>query len=103
MGALFSGETDGQIQRIEIALRRTDNFGRVLTAKQAFRELCYHFHGKHPSKNRENKRSRQYIMDLASKKNLTTTNSRKLIDKTLEIRQKNQSPYLKVESNFKSR
>merc|ERR1719191_2310306 len=74
--ALFSDENNGQVQRIETALRRTDDYGRVLTAKEAFRELCYHFHGKHPSKNRLNKRAKQYVRDLTGKKRLTTINFR---------------------------
>lgn len=46
--ALFSNSNkiNEQTQRIEAALRRMDQYGRVLTAKEAFRELCYHFHGK---------------------------------------------------------
>merc|ERR1712187_828775 len=44
-----------RLRYVDGALRRTDEFGRVLTAKEAFREICYHFHGKGPSKNRQHK------------------------------------------------
>merc|ERR1712224_589442 len=65
--ALFSDKClnntpeDQQVLRLETALRRTDEYGRVLTAKQAFRKLCYDFHGKGPSKIREQKRAKKQI------------------------------------------
>jgi U4/U6.U5 tri-snRNP-associated protein 1 len=70
--ALFSGDDESHAWRIEAALRHTDEFGRVLTAKEAFRKLCYHFHGKGPSKNRQKKRVEQYLTEVASKKKLTS-------------------------------
>lgn len=106
--ALFSGlstqvkdESYGQIQRIEAALRRTDDFGRTLTAKEAFRELCYHFHGKKPSKHRQIKRLKQYISDLATGKRLSTTYDRRQNDKILAIRQTRHSPYIVLEGKTK--
>jgi hypothetical protein len=103
--AFFSeeGKNHGQIQRIEAALRRTDKYGRVLTAKEAFRELCYHFHGKYPSKNRQKKLTKQYIMDLAGKHKLTTLYSSMQIEKILEIRQIRQSSYIVIKDNIKTK
>ena len=41
-------------------LDRFDEFGRKLTPKQAFRELCHRFHGIEPGKMKREKRLRQY-------------------------------------------
>lgn len=46
-------------QSIRAALTRKDDFGRILTPKEAFRELSYAFHGKCPSKNTIEKRTRK--------------------------------------------
>lgn len=46
-------------QSIRAALTRKDEFGRILTPKEAFRELSYAFHGKCPSKNTLEKRTRK--------------------------------------------
>jgi U4/U6.U5 tri-snRNP-associated protein 1 len=92
-----SEKNDDKIERLEIALRRTDEYGRILTTKEAFRELCYHFHGKRPSKNRLQKRIKQYVKELASKNFLA---SKVIIERTvkmLEIQQKLCSPHLLVE------
>ena len=39
-----------------VRLERYDEFGRVMTPKEAFRELCHRFHGKAPGKKRMAKR-----------------------------------------------
>jgi hypothetical protein len=36
-----------------------DEFGRRLTPKEAYRQLCWKFHGKRPGKNKMEKRLRQ--------------------------------------------
>jgi len=41
-------------------LDRFDEFGRKLTPKEAFRELCHRFHGIEPGKMKREKRLRQY-------------------------------------------
>lgn len=46
-------------QSIRAALTQKDEFGRILTPKEAFRELSYAFHGKCPSKNTLEKRTRK--------------------------------------------
>lgn len=96
--ALFSNqEKDESSQRIEVALRRTDEYGRILTAKEAFRELCYHFHGKGPSKNRQQRRVKEYIADIANKKRLTSTHQSHEIRKNLEMQEKLRTPYITLE------
>ena len=43
----------------QVALTRKDEYGRILTPKEAFRQLCYRFHGIQPSKGTQEKRRRQ--------------------------------------------
>jgi hypothetical protein len=94
--ALFSvdNEKNEQTMRIETALRQTDEYGRVLTAKEAFRELCYHFHGKRPSQNRHLKRVKEYINDITCKKRLTSVNESQRLGKIYEMQQKTLTPYI---------
>lgn len=100
--ALFSGAGDAQAQRIETALRRLDEFGRVLTPKEAFRELCHKFHGKGSSKNKQEKRLRQYAMELAAKKRLASANDAANLSRLAEVQQKLHTPYLVLEGNLKA-
>jgi hypothetical protein len=87
-------EKNEQTTRIETALRQTDEYGRVLTAKEAFRELCYHFHGKRPSQNRHMKRVKEYINDLTCKKRLTSVDENRRVEKVYEMQKKTLTPYI---------
>ena len=40
---------------------RRDEFGRLLTRKEAFRQLCYGFHGNKPGKRKQEKRLREML------------------------------------------
>uniref|UniRef100_A0A7S1TAE9 SART-1 family protein n=1 Tax=Compsopogon caeruleus TaxID=31354 RepID=A0A7S1TAE9_9RHOD len=53
-------KTDGSSFKLEY----TDEFGRELTPKEAFRQLCYGFHGKGPSKAKQEKKLRQHLDEL---------------------------------------
>merc|ERR1712066_348900 len=86
--------------RIETALRQTDEYGRVLTAKEAFRELCYHFHGKRPSQNRHLKRVKEYINDITCKKRLTSSNEIQRLGKIYEIQQRSQKTKQQQSTNI---
>lgn len=37
---------DRVVRSVEMALTRKDEFGRVMTPKERFRQICYQFHGK---------------------------------------------------------
>ncbi|XP_059313158.1 SART-1 family protein DOT2-like [Lycium ferocissimum] len=52
----------------EIHIERTDEYGRNLTPKEAFRVFCHGFHGKEPGKKKQEKRMRQYQLELKIKK-----------------------------------
>lgn len=53
---------------VEVALTRKDEYGRILTPKEAFRQLCYRFHGIQPSKNSREKRQKKAAEEVAKKK-----------------------------------
>jgi U4/U6.U5 tri-snRNP-associated protein 1 len=47
-----------------VLLERKDEFGRVLTQKEAFREMCYAFHGFKPGRRAQEKRLKKYKEEL---------------------------------------
>lgn len=47
-------------QKFNFKLDKYDEFGRTLTPKEAFRELCWKFHGKAPGAKAKEKRLRKY-------------------------------------------
>ncbi|CAA7024970.1 unnamed protein product [Microthlaspi erraticum] len=44
----------------DIWIKRVDEYGRVLTEKEAFRLLCHGFHGKKPGTRKQEKRKRKH-------------------------------------------
>ncbi|PQQ06020.1 SART-1 family protein DOT2 [Prunus yedoensis var. nudiflora] len=52
-------------QEKDIHIERTDEFGRTLTPKEAFRILSHKFHGKGPGKMKQEKRMKQYQEELS--------------------------------------
>ena len=63
------GRTDNELAaNVEVALTRKDEFGRVMTPKEAFRQFCHNFHGIQPSQNSKEKRLKQAQKDLAQKR-----------------------------------
>lgn len=50
-----------------VRLNYTDDTGRELTAKEAFRLMCHKFHGKGPSKNKRETRMRRELRELRLK------------------------------------
>jgi len=98
---VMENDTDIITKRVEVALKRTDIYGRLLTVKEAFRELCYHFHGKGPSKNRQQKRINQYVHELMTKKKFTSDLITQQTNNILDIQQKLSTPYLVLNRNSK--
>lgn len=56
----------------EINLEYTDDVGRKLDTKEAFRHMCYKFHGKGPGKNKIDKRLKKQELERKMKQALTT-------------------------------
>ncbi|CAN0878384.1 SART-1 family protein DOT2 [Linum grandiflorum] len=53
----------------DIRIERTDEFGRIMTPKEAFRVISHRFHGKGPGKMKQEKRMKQYQEELKLKQN----------------------------------
>eukprot|EP00744_Colponema_vietnamica_P006152 GILI01008953.1.p1 GENE.GILI01008953.1~~GILI01008953.1.p1 ORF type:complete len:624 (+),score=189.37 GILI01008953.1:41-1873(+) len=51
----------------EVHLEYRDEHGRLLTKKEAFRRMCWDFHGKKPSKRKQEKRLKQEMAEAAQK------------------------------------
>ncbi|CAK4702892.1 unnamed protein product, partial [Aphanomyces euteiches] len=68
-----------------VKLDYRDEFGRLLTKKEAFRRISYRFHGHTPGKKKQEKRLKQLKEELAQQKNLGSVEQRM---QTLEKRQK---------------
>ncbi|KAF0694273.1 Aste57867_14843 [Aphanomyces stellatus] len=68
-----------------VKLDYRDEFGRLLTKKEAFRRISYRFHGHTPGKKRQEKRLKQIKEEIAQQKNLGNVAQRM---QTLEKRQK---------------
>jgi U4/U6.U5 tri-snRNP-associated protein 1 len=58
-------EKDKEFATREIKLEYRDKHGRLLTQKEAFRDLCYQFHGHGASKRKEEKRLKQITREQA--------------------------------------
>jgi len=58
---------------VEVALTKKDEFGRILTPKEAFRQLCHDFHGIKPSRNSKEKRAKQVAKELSQRKTASGT------------------------------
>lgn len=56
---------DEELANREIKLEYRDKHGRLLTQKEAYRELCYQFHGHGASKRKEEKRLKQIVREQA--------------------------------------
>eukprot|EP00536_Pseudo-nitzschia_multiseries_P007700 jgi/Psemu1/305151/fgenesh1_kg.183_\ len=58
-------EKDKELAKREIKLEYRDKHGRLLTQKEAYRDLCYQFHGHGASKKKEEKRLKQIALEQA--------------------------------------
>ena len=56
---------DQELANREVKLEYRDNHGRLLTQKEAYRDLCYQFHGHGASKRKEEKRLKQIAREQA--------------------------------------
>ncbi|KAL4162711.1 hypothetical protein PRNP1_003243 [Phytophthora ramorum] len=70
-----------------VKLDYRDEFGRLLTKKEAFRMLSYKFHGQEPGKKKKEKRLKQLKEELKAQKLLSGEGSTKMM-KVLEKKQK---------------
>lgn len=77
---------ESAVIRDGVKLDYHDEFGRVLTKKEAFRQLSYKFHGQKPGKKKQEKRLRQFKDELRMNKLLSGEGASQTM-KALEQRQ----------------
>jgi len=74
-GGRSKSELENSVER---ALTRRDMHGRVLTPKEAFRELCHNFHGIFPSKDKQERQMQKDAEAAAAKRAATSENPESL-------------------------
>lgn len=85
----------------EINLERLDEFGRVLTPKQAFRLLSHKFHGKGPGKMKQEKRMKQYHDELKQKQLTSSEVFPQSLERMREAQAQLKTPYLVLSGHVK--
>ncbi|KAL3644247.1 ESCRT II complex subunit Dot2 [Castilleja foliolosa] len=85
----------------EIRIDRTDEYGRILTPKEAFRQLSHTFHGKGPGKTKQEKRMRQYQEELKVKQMKNSDTPSLSVERMREAQAQLQTPYLVLSGNVK--
>eukprot|EP00002_Diphylleia_rotans_P034256 TRINITY_DN7342_c0_g6_i2.p1 TRINITY_DN7342_c0_g6~~TRINITY_DN7342_c0_g6_i2.p1 ORF type:complete len:387 (+),score=127.68 TRINITY_DN7342_c0_g6_i2:1248-2408(+) len=100
---LYGGRTKDKIDesygpsstgKKEIRLEQRDEFGRILTPKEAFRALSYKFHGRRPGKRAQEKRTRKLEEQMKLEK-IANDGTKSVTMELLKVQQdKAQVPYM---------
>ncbi|KAD3337475.1 hypothetical protein E3N88_32995 [Mikania micrantha] len=85
----------------EIRIERTDEYGRILTPKEAFRLISHKFHGKGPGKMKQEKRMRQYQEELKVKQMRNADTPSLSVERMREAQSKMMTPYLVLSGHVK--
>ncbi|KAJ8557524.1 hypothetical protein K7X08_003149 [Anisodus acutangulus] len=85
----------------EIHIERTDEYGRILTPKEAFRLLSHKFHGKGPGKMKQEKRMRQYQEELKIKQMKNSDTPSQSVERMIEAQAQSGTAYLVLSGNVK--
>ncbi|OEL15977.1 SART-1 family protein DOT2 [Dichanthelium oligosanthes] len=86
----------------DIRIERMDEFGRVMTPKEAFRDLSHKFHGKGPGKMKQEKRQKKYHDEMKTKRMKSSDTPLMAAEKMREAQARNQTPYLILSGNAKT-
>ncbi|PRW60335.1 SART-1 family DOT2 [Chlorella sorokiniana] len=89
---------------VEVALTRKDEYGRILTPKEAFRQLCYRFHGIQPSKNTRERRAKKAAEEVAKKRaasELGATAEKSSLQQMKEVQKQAAAPYVVLSGTIK--
>ncbi|DBA93483.1 TPA: hypothetical protein ACH3X3_013582 [Trebouxia sp. C0006] len=95
------GHSDEIANRVELALTRRDEYGKVLTPKQAFREVSYRFHGIEPSKKSKEKAQRKQRDEMAAKKLATSEQPTGSFNHLKNAQAKSNTPYVVLTGNIR--
>ncbi|XP_043700636.1 SART-1 family protein DOT2 isoform X2 [Telopea speciosissima] len=87
--------------RKEIRIERTDEFGRIMTPKEAFRVISHKFHGKGPGKTKQEKRMKQYQEELKLKQMKNSDTPSLSVERMREAQARLKTPYLVLSGHVK--
>ncbi|KAK6229219.1 hypothetical protein SCA6_018170 [Theobroma cacao] len=85
----------------DIRIERTDEFGRIITPKEAFRVLSHKFHGKGPGKMKQEKRQKQYQEELKLKQMKNSDTPSLSVERMREAQAQLKTPYLVLSGHVK--
>ncbi|KAA0039246.1 SART-1 family protein DOT2 isoform X2 [Cucumis melo var. makuwa] len=85
----------------EIHIERTDEFGRIMTPKESFRQLSHKFHGKGPGKMKQEKRMKQYQEELKLKQMKNADTPSLSVERMREAQAQLKTPYLVLSGHVK--
>ncbi|XVF18446.1 hypothetical protein REPUB_Repub11eG0022300 [Reevesia pubescens] len=85
----------------DIRIERTDEFGRIMTPKEAFRTLSHKFHGKGPGKMKQEKRMKQYHEELKLKHMKNSDTPSLSVERMREAQAQLKTPYLVLSGHVK--
>ncbi|KAL5977092.1 hypothetical protein ACLOJK_021434 [Asimina triloba] len=85
----------------EIRIERTDEFGRIMTPKEAFRMISHKFHGKGPGKMKLEKRQKQFFEELKLKQMKASDTPLLSMERMREAQAQTKSPYLVLSGHVK--
>ncbi|XP_042503199.1 SART-1 family protein DOT2-like [Macadamia integrifolia] len=85
----------------EIRIERTDEFGRIMTPKEAFRMISHKFHGKGPGKTKQEKRMKQFQEELKLKQMKNSDTPSLSVERMREAQSRLKTPYLVLSGNVK--
>lgn len=101
--AIPTGEHGGI--KFDFHLDKFDEFGRKMTPKEAFRDLCHKFHGIEPSKNKKEKRLKQYQEEMKQKKlaeKLANEGAVGSMESMKRVQQVSNSPFLMLDGKVRA-
>ncbi|KAK7313735.1 hypothetical protein VNO77_38930 [Canavalia gladiata] len=100
VGIVDDDEKEAQKKK-EIRIERTDEFGRILTPKEAFRMISHKFHGKGPGKMKQEKRMKQYQEELKMKQMKSSDTPSLSVERMREAQARLKTPYLVLSGHVK--
>ncbi|KAK7271827.1 hypothetical protein RJT34_28040 [Clitoria ternatea] len=100
VGIVDDEEKEAQNKK-EIRIERTDEFGRILTPKEAFRMISHKFHGKGPGKMKQEKRMKQYQEELKMKQMKSSDTPSLSVERMREAQARMKTPYLVLSGHVK--
>lgn len=85
----------------EIRIDRLDEFGRIMTPKEAFRLISHRFHGKGPGKMKQEKRLKQYQEDLKARQMIASDTPSLSVERMRDTQAQLKSPYIVLSGHVK--